>query len=168
MANLAKVFRAKWLEGMRRAGLSVNAPIPRELVVHCKSAGRGEKALVYLGRYLYRGVLSEKNILSDRCGMVTFRTQDNTGKEMIQSVSGAEFQWMLLRHVLPKRFRLARDYGLLYGNRVGLLQVVQLFLRVVLPKSCRPVPKPHIRSPQCGGLMEIVAVRLREFRPEMS
>lgn len=65
VANLAKVFRAKWLEGMRRVGLSVNAPVPRDWVVHCKSVGQGEKAPVYLGRYLYRGVLSEKNILSD-------------------------------------------------------------------------------------------------------
>ncbi len=140
MANLAKVFLAKWLEGMRRVGLSVNAPIPRDWVVHCKSVGQGEKALVYLGRSLYRGVLSEKNILSDRDGMVTFRTRDNTGRQMIQSVTGAGFLWMLLRHVLPKRFRHARDYGLLHGHRKWLLQVVQLLLHVVLPEPCQPRP----------------------------
>lgn len=167
VANLAKVFRAKWLEGMRRVGLRVNAPIPRDWVVHCKSIGQGEKALVYLGRYLYRGVLSEKNILSDRDGMVTFRTRDNTGKETIQSVTGAEFLWMLLRHVLPKRFRRARDYGLLHGNRKGLLQVVQLLLRVVLPEPWQPEPKPPIRCPQCGGVMEIAAVRVRQVRPPL-
>lgn len=147
---------------MRRKGLSVNAPIPRDWIVHCKSVGHGEKALVYLGRYLYRGVLPEKNILSDQDGMVTFRTRDNTGQEMIQNISGAEFLWMLLSHVLPKRFRRARDYGLLHGNSVGLLQVVQLLLRVVLPEPCRPKPKPPICCPQCGGVMEVVVVRVRE------
>jgi hypothetical protein len=115
-------------------GLSVNAPIPRDWIVHCKSVGHGEKALVYLGRYLYRGVLPERNILSDRDGMVTFRTRDNAGQEMIQSATGAELLWMLLRHVLPKWFRRARDYGLLHGNSMGLLQAVPLLLRVVLPE----------------------------------
>ena len=164
-ANLAKVFRAKWLQGMRRAGLTVNASIPRDWIVHCTSVGSGEKALVYLGRYLYRGVLPEKDILSDRDGLITFRIRDNTGAELIQSVPGAEFLWMLLRHVLPKRFRRTRDYGLLHGNSQKLLQVVQLLLRVVLPEPWRPPPKPPILCPQCGGVMEIIAVRVREIAP---
>jgi hypothetical protein len=164
-ANLAKVFRAKWLDGMRRAGLRVQATIPRDWVVHCKSVGSGNKALVYLGRYLYRGVLPEKDILSDRNGLITFRIRDNSGAEQIQSVSGADFLWMLLRHVLPKRFRRARDYGLLHGNSQKLLQLVQLLLRVVLPEPWQPHPKPPIRCPHCGGVMEIVAVRVREIKP---
>jgi hypothetical protein len=88
---------------------------------------------------------------------------------MIQNTTGAEFLWMLLRHVLPKRFRRARDYGLLHGNSVGLLKVVQLLLRVVLPEPWRPKPKPPICCPQCGGVMEVVAVRVREVvGPELS
>jgi len=65
-------------------------------------------------------VLSEKNILSDRGGVATFSSQDNIGKEMILSVSGAEFLWRLLLYVLPKRFRRALDDGLLHGNGIGL------------------------------------------------
>ena len=68
----------------------------------------------------HSGVLSEKNILSDRGGVVAFRTPDNIGKEMILSFSGAEFLWMLLRYVLPKRFRHPRDEFLLHGARIGL------------------------------------------------
>jgi len=64
---------------------------------------------VYLGRYLYRGVLPEKDILSDRDGLITFRIRDNSGAVLIQSLPGADFLWMLLRHVLPKRFRRACD-----------------------------------------------------------
>jgi hypothetical protein len=84
--------------------------------VDCKSVGSGQKALVYLGRYLYRGTQPEKDILSDRDGPITFRIRDNRGAERIQNLPGAEFLGMLLRHVLPKRFRRARDYGLLHGN----------------------------------------------------
>jgi hypothetical protein len=35
---------------MRMTGLRVQATIPRDWVVHCKSVGSGNKALVYLGR----------------------------------------------------------------------------------------------------------------------
>jgi hypothetical protein len=87
------------------AGLRVNAAIAKDWVVDCQSVGGGQKVLVYLGRYLYRDVLPEKDILSDRNGLVTFRIRDNSGAVLIQSVAGAEFLWMLLRHVLPKRLR---------------------------------------------------------------
>jgi hypothetical protein len=125
---------------------------------------------VYLGRYLYRGVLPEKDILSDRDGLITFRIRDNSGAVLIQSLPGAEFLWMLLRHVLPRRFRRARDYGLLHGNSQKLLQVVQLLLRVVLPEPWQSQPwqsrpKPPIRCPHCGGVMAIIAVRVREINP---
>ena len=134
-------------------------------MVHCQSVGSGQKALVYLGRYLYRGVLPEKDILSDRDGLITFRIRDNSGAVRIQSLPGAEFLWMLLRHVLPKRFRRARDYGLLHGNSQKLLQTVQLLLRVVLPEPWQPQPKPPISCPHYGGVMAIIAVRVREINP---
>jgi len=74
---LAKVFRAKMLGGIKQAGLKLPAHYPEEWVVHCKAVGSGQKALVYLGRYLYRGVLPEKNIVSNRDGNVTFRYQNS-------------------------------------------------------------------------------------------
>ena len=40
----------------------------------------GDKALVYLGRYLYRGVIREKDILPCRDGKVTYRYQDSKTK----------------------------------------------------------------------------------------
>jgi hypothetical protein len=33
---------------------------PKQWVVDCKAVGKGDKALVYLGRYLYRGVIQKK------------------------------------------------------------------------------------------------------------
>jgi hypothetical protein len=59
---LAKVFRAKMLAGIEAAGLSLPARYPTEWVVDCTSVGSGEPALIYLGRYLYRGVIREKDI----------------------------------------------------------------------------------------------------------
>ena len=61
---LARVFRAKMLAAITDAGLSLPERHPVQWVVDCKSVGTGAKALIYLGRYLYRGVISENDILS--------------------------------------------------------------------------------------------------------
>ena len=71
----------------------------------CKAVGKGDKAIVYLGRYLYRGVIQEKDILKVENGRVTFRYQDSKTKKMeTREVSGSKFLWLLMQHVLPKRF----------------------------------------------------------------
>ncbi len=54
---LAKVFRAKILAAITAAGLTPPGRYPKAWVVDCKSVGSGEPALIYLGRYLYRGVI---------------------------------------------------------------------------------------------------------------
>ena len=74
---LAKVFRAKVLDAIDRAGLTLPAQLPVTWVVDCKAVGDGQKALLYLGRYLYRGVIQEANILSCEDGLVTFRDRDS-------------------------------------------------------------------------------------------
>jgi hypothetical protein len=73
--------------------------------------------LTYLARYLYRGVISEKNILSYQNGKVTFRYKNSTtGQYQNITESAAQFLWRVIQHVLPKGFRRARDYGFLHGN----------------------------------------------------
>ncbi|AGA32821.1 hypothetical protein TVNIR_1144 [Thioalkalivibrio nitratireducens DSM 14787] len=52
------------------------------------------------------------------------------------TLSGAAFLWHLLRHVLPKGFRRARNYGFLHPNRKRLIHLLQVLLRL------RPVPMP--------------------------
>ncbi|MGH8859485.1 MAG: transposase [Polaromonas sp.] len=57
-------------EGKNAAGLPLTRRQPEKWVVDCKSVGSGEKVLVYLGRYLYRGVIQEKDILRCEDGQV--------------------------------------------------------------------------------------------------
>lgn len=65
----------------------------------------GQHALVYVGRYPYRGVLPEKNIIADRDGKVSFCYRNNKGKRQVRTLPGEEFLCMLLRHALPRRLR---------------------------------------------------------------
>ena len=96
--------------------------------------------MIYLGRYLYPGVLAEKNILACEDGQVTFRYTESSGATEMRTLPGADFLWLLLQHVLPKGFRRTRDYGFLHGNCKRLIQQLHLLLRVYLPK---PKEKPN-------------------------
>ncbi|MFQ5409562.1 MAG: transposase, partial [Anaerolineales bacterium] len=69
---LASVFRARVLAAVHEAGLTLPGAVPAKWVVHCARVGSGEPALKYLSRYLYRGVVSEKNIVAHHDGRVTF------------------------------------------------------------------------------------------------
>ncbi len=99
---LAKVYRAKLLDVLTQEGLELPTQTAKQWVVDCQFVGTGEKALVYLGRYLYRGVIQEKDIIACQDGQVSFRYQNNKTKQMqSRTVSGAKFLWLILQHVLP-------------------------------------------------------------------
>jgi len=70
---VANVFRAKMLDAFSNKKIRLPKQYPKDWVVNCKHVGKGKKALLYPGQYLYRGVIKEKDILSSRNGMVTFR-----------------------------------------------------------------------------------------------
>lgn len=164
---LAKVFRAKLLETLTRAGLTLPTRYPATWVVDCKAVGAGTKALVYLGRYLYRGVIREQDILACRDGQVTFRYQDSKTRRMqTRTLPGADFLWLVLRHVLPRRFRRARNFGFLHPNSKRLIQLVHLLLKVNLAAAAAYFkPRPVLTCTGCGGVMKVIHTRLAPPRP---
>lgn len=164
---LAKVFRAKLLAAIAAAGLQLPARYPQAWVVDCKAVGSGEKALVYLGRYLYRGVIREEDILACREGQVTFRYREGkSGRVQLRTLPGPQFLWLVLQHVLPKGFRRARNFGFLHPNCKRLIALVQLLLKCVpLAATAWIKPRPPILCPCCGAVMQIVR---RRMAPSMS
>jgi len=135
--------------------------MPNKWRVNCKRVGKGQPALKYLSRYLYRGVISEKNIISNTNGWVTFQyTEGDTGKRLTRTMKGEDFLWLVLQHVLPKGFRRVRDYGFLHSNAKKLLVLVQLVLRVVI-HLLLPKPRPAFKCPHCQAAMQITGFRLR-------
>ena len=151
------------LAGIEAAGLSLPERHPPQWIVHCKGAGTGKPALIYLGRYLYRGVIREKDILACGNGRVRFGFRNaKTGKLEQRTVPGADFLWLILQHVLPKGFRRARNFGFLHPNCKRLIALLHLLLRFAPGCASAPV---KVRAPIlcacCGAAMTIVRTRIR-------
>lgn len=162
---LAKVFRAKLLAGIKQLNLPLPTRYPKEWVVDCKAVGEGSKAIIYLGRYLYRGVIREKDILKVENGRVTFCYKNSETQQMeTREVSGAKFLWLLLQHVLPKGFRRSRNYGFLHPNS-KLLKQIQLITQVfITPHQAKA--RATLKCPCCGGVMKIVQTRIKNIRAD--
>jgi hypothetical protein len=157
---LARVFRARLLQRLRADGLQLPPNVRKQWVAHCACVGDGEKALGYLARYLYRGVLSETDILDVTDGKVRFRYRDaESGETRIRRLPGADFLWLLLGHVLPRGFRRTRSYGLLHHRRKVLLARIQLMLRVVLPPATEKTQRVLLCR-HCGQPLRVLGRRL--------
>jgi len=161
---LAKVFRAKMLARMNEEKLSFPTSIPKKWVVNCKFVGAGDKALIYLGRYLYRGVIREKDILSCQDGNVTYRYQDSKTKHYkTKTVSGTKFLWLVLQHVLPKGFRRARNFGFLHPNSKKVIKLIHSLLKFDPAKILLILkPRPQLSCKCCGGIMVVGRRRIRK------
>jgi hypothetical protein len=155
---LARVFRARVLEALTKAGLSLPRAVPRKWVVHCTCAGKGLSALKYLSRYLYRGVIGEESIVSNQDGKITFKyVESRSGQTLHRTVEGQDFLWLVLQHVLPKGFRRGRDYGFLHGKAKKLLSLVQWVLQVLI-RACAPRPRPAFLCPVCQAPMKLLSI----------
>ena len=156
---LASVFRGRFLAALNDAALPIPKQVPQKWVVDCSHAGNGITAVKYLSRYLYRGVISEKNIVSNENGMVTFKyTESKTDKTRFRTLKGNDFLKLIMQHVLPKGFRRVRDYGFLHSNAKKLLLLVQLILHVKIEKIEQRA-RPVFKCPLCDSPMVILGFR---------
>ena len=162
--QLAAVFKGKLLHAIEQAGL--HPPLtPKKWVAQCQHVGNGLPALQYLSRYLYRGVINNKNIIRNDGTDVTFRyTDSKSRKTRIRQLPGEDFIHLILQHTLPKGFRRARDYGFLHGNAKRLLKIVQWVLRVVIPQFDEK-PRPCFLCEKCHSPMSIVGFSQKKLQP---
>jgi hypothetical protein len=127
---LASVWRAKILDAFNDyPTLTLPKRYPRKWIVNCIKVGYGEHAFEYLSRYLYRGVLPDKDIIRITDKNVTFKYVDSETKQTkTRKLPILEFLWLILQHVLPKGLQRVRDVGFLRGNAKKLRLRIQLLL----------------------------------------
>src|SRR5206468_12805548 len=107
-------------------------------------AGRGDKVLQYLARYVFRIAITNSRLESIEDGNVRFRYRDNRTQQIRRvTLSGVEFIHRFLQHVLPRGAAKVRHYGIFSPSSKSKLARA----RQLLPYHS-PVPDPSPSSPQ--------------------
>src|SRR5437867_12154414 len=142
---LSKIFRGKFRAGLRKLGLFGQIPSTvwqQNWVVHCQHAGRGQKVLDYLARYVVRIAITHSRIERFEQGRVTFRYRDNRSQQLQRvNLSAEEFIRRFFLHVLPRGLVKVRSYGLFSAHCAEQLQQARSLLAIER-SDAQPEPSP--------------------------
>jgi hypothetical protein len=162
--RVAARFRARLRQHLRAEHPQLHAQIPASVwrgpwVVHCQSAGRGQQALSYLSRYIYKTAISSTRLIGQDEQHVTFSYRESgTNTQRLQTLTGEEFLRRFLQHVLPKGFRRVRTYGWLSPAAKNRFATVGALLETAAPpKPSRPALVIAISCPHCQKPMRRIA-----------
>jgi len=165
---LSKIYRAKFIEQLKKEGLVVPPCVwDPDWVVDCRAVGNGKKALKYLAQYVFRVAIAPSRILAVTDTEVLFKYQRSGEKKWRKcKLKIFEFMRRYLQHTLPHGFMKVRHYGFMAANtKVKLARIRELICALyeiivgLLPEKKAPHKKPWICT-SCGGL-----IRWREFIP---
>jgi hypothetical protein len=177
---LSRVFRGKFVEGLRRAytraeldlgGATtvlrdparwhafVDALFRTDWVVYAKPAFGGPAAVLrYLGRYTHRVAISNHRLVAFDGEHVTFRWKDyaREGQRRTMTLTAMEFLRRFVQCVLPRGFVRIRQFGYLSNHHrtARLARVRRLVSRT-------PPPQADVRAtaswhcPSCGAPMQL-------------
>jgi len=158
---LSKVFRAKFIEGLKQAYDKEKMAFPGELsqyrspqgfqewiqalcanqwIVFTKAPFADPRQVVeYVGRYTHRVAISNHRIRSIDNDRITFSYKDYADGDTIKETAlpAHEFIRRFLFHVLPSGFHKIRHYGFLANGRKQKLKQAMEYL-LSHPKDCPP------------------------------
>jgi len=146
---LSLIFRAKVCAALQNAGLLQYAPSAvwqKKWVVHSQHAGRGDKVLQYLARYVFRIAIANSRIESIDDDNVRFRYRDNRTQQIRRvTLSGVEFIHRFVQHVLPRGTAKVRYYGIFSPSLKSQLECArQLLTPPTVPTDpSAPDPDPE-------------------------
>lgn len=158
---LSIVFKAKFRDLLKQQDPDIFNKIQPATwkgpwVVHIKAVGDGQKALEYMGRYLFRVAISNNRIIKVENGKVTFRYTDyKTGKSKLVTLDALEFIRRFLQHVLPHNFMKVRYYGFLAAASRNKLAKLKKLLFVDEQNTVETPPRQAdvkmLLCPLCGN-----------------
>lgn len=142
---LSKLFRKNFQNLLKKENLSIFQSIPNHIWytkgfnTNSEKKGRGKQVLQYLSQYVYRTAISDKNIIGEQNGKVTFKYKPS-GKDhyRTQTVTAIEFIRRFLQHVLPTGFQKVRYYGFLNAAAKSDWEKIRTFFQM----------KEEINSPE--------------------
>jgi len=168
---MSRVFRAKYVAGMRKWAKKKNIVIEqvlfdqlfeKEWVVYAKRPFCGPQQVIeYLGRYTHKIAISNHRLVRVNDKDVEFRYKDyrQNGKNKTIRLDGVEFLRRFCQHILPWGFMRIRHYGLLSSrNKTRMLATARTALGVATVDTdqttrtnqnpVRPLPL-HEKCPVC-------------------
>jgi hypothetical protein len=129
----------------------------KEWVCHIEPVGSGENTLKYLAPYIYRGPISDRNILSVQNDRVAFRYKDQDRKTYKTCrLDAFEFIRRFLQHVLPRGFVRVRYFGFLATRKRTDLDFIKerIGKRFSCKKRSYPKkPQKIMTCPDCGQVL---------------
>jgi len=167
---LSKIFRAKFRDEMKAAGLELE--IPPEVWeidwnVNCQAVGESSASLKYLAPYVFKVAISNSRIVKVENRIVTFRyKKPGSSRLRTMALDVIEFIRRLLQHVLPTGFMKVRHFGFMNPNcKVGLDTVstlIELSYGFNLPEREADDLEPWepIVCSHCGGALKLHAIVL--------
>lgn len=153
---MSKVFRAKFLDELNKAGL-LDVTLHEKLaakpwVIYAKRPFYGPKQVVeYLGRYTHKIAISNHRIRDVDNVSVTFSAKDyrHGGKKVPCKLPVREFIRRFALHILPKGFVRIRHFGLLSSTgKKKYLPLIRSQTGTILPFTDRE-PIKLGRCPCC-------------------
>jgi hypothetical protein len=183
---LSRVFRGKFVAGLKRAFQKGELCLPGELqpladpkafhlflrtlhrhqwVVYAKPPFGGPvHVLNYLARYTHRVAISNHRMVSFSDGKVTFRWKDyaHGSQQKLMTLSTEEFLRRFLLHTLPRGFVRIRFFGFMANRRrASLLPVCKNLIGINPEQELRSGTtqvdnQSAWRCPRCNGPMVVV------------
>jgi len=161
---LSAVFKGKFRAELAKCGLLQSVPgrvWQKDWVVHCKSVGNGQRALTYLGAYVFRVTISNARIVDYDGKRVTFKYyRVASHRARTCTLDATEFIRRYLQHALPKAFMKVRHYGFLSRKcSVAIEQIRNMIalatdrLRRLMPPEPPDKLKP-LTCPSCSAVMK--------------
>ena len=182
---LSVIFRAKLCAALKKAQLLDQAPPQvwkkdwkKDWVVHCQPAGRGDKVLDYLGRYVFRIAITNSRLEQMDNGQVTFRYRENRTQKLRRvTLAAHDFIGRFLQHVLPRGSTKVRYYGIWSNSCRRQREQARALLTTPLatvsdpPAPLQGLPQPAptapapARCPHCRlGQLMVIEVLLPQSR----
>jgi hypothetical protein len=134
-------------------------------VVHIEAPDGRPAELVakYLTRYVYGNAISDHRLVQVSATHVSFRTDEG-----VVQLAGEEFVRRFASHILPRRFKRARYYGLYAPGNV-LTRWSQARQALEAPVPAERQEPPRRTCPVCGAVLTEQSMpelpRMRPLRP---
>lgn len=170
---LSKIFRAKFRDEMRAAGL-IHEISPQvwqtEWNVNCQAVGESSASLKYLSPYVFKVAIANSRIVKVENRTVTFRyKKSHSNRWRSLTLHVMEFIRRFLQHVLPTGFMKVRYFGLMNANCKVDLETVRGLIElahgfdVEIPEM-ELEPWEPVACTRCGGTLKLYALVLKDGR----